>query len=63
MDQWRSHGAAQSPPELQSKRNRWWLEFREHTVTDVDVLPAVEFLLDKMKDTKTNSVFFDAMKR
>jgi len=26
-------------------------------------LAAIEFLLDKMKDTKTNSDFFDAMKR
>ncbi len=29
----------------------------------MDELAAIEFLLDKMKDTKTNSVFFDAMKR
>ena len=29
----------------------------------MDELSAVEFLLDKMKDTKTNSEFFDAMKR
>ncbi|MCB1624300.1 MAG: transcription termination factor Rho, partial [Pseudomonadales bacterium] len=27
------------------------------------VIDAMEFLLDKMKDTKTNSEFFDAMKR
>jgi transcription termination factor Rho len=26
-------------------------------------LAAIEFLLDKMKDTKTNADFFDAMKR
>jgi transcription termination factor Rho len=29
----------------------------------MDELAAVEFLLDKMKDTKTNADFFDAMKR
>jgi transcription termination factor Rho len=29
----------------------------------MDELAAIEFLLDKMKDTKTNSEFFDAMKR
>jgi transcription termination factor Rho len=29
----------------------------------MDELAAVEFLLDKMKDTKTNAEFFDAMKR
>ena len=29
----------------------------------MDELAAVEFLLDKMKDTKTNSDFFEAMKR
>jgi transcription termination factor Rho len=29
----------------------------------MDELAAVEFLLDKMKDTKTNGEFFDAMKR
>jgi len=29
----------------------------------MDELPAIEFLLDKMKDTKTNSDFFEAMKR
>ena len=29
----------------------------------MDELAAIEFLLDKMKDTKTNSDFFDAMKR
>ena len=29
----------------------------------MDELAAIEFLLDKMKDTKTNSVFFEAMKR
>jgi transcription termination factor Rho len=29
----------------------------------MDELAAIEFLLDKMKDTKTNQVFFEAMKR
>ncbi|MFO1426342.1 MAG: transcription termination factor Rho [Steroidobacteraceae bacterium] len=29
----------------------------------MDELAAIEFLLDKMKDTKTNTVFFEAMKR
>jgi transcription termination factor Rho len=29
----------------------------------MDELAAVEFLLDKMKDTKTNAEFFDSMKR
>ena len=29
----------------------------------MDELAAIEFLLDKMKDTKTNTNFFDAMKR
>jgi transcription termination factor Rho len=29
----------------------------------MDELAAVEFLLDKMKDTKTNGDFFDSMKR
>jgi transcription termination factor Rho len=29
----------------------------------MDELAAVEFLLDKMKDTKTNADFFDSMKR
>jgi transcription termination factor Rho len=29
----------------------------------MDELAAIEFLLDKMKDTKTNGDFFDAMKR
>jgi transcription termination factor Rho len=29
----------------------------------MDELAAVEFLLDKMKDTKTNGEFFDSMKR
>jgi transcription termination factor Rho len=29
----------------------------------MDELASIEFLLDKMKDTKTNADFFDAMKR
>ncbi|MGH8399891.1 MAG: transcription termination factor Rho, partial [Gammaproteobacteria bacterium] len=29
----------------------------------MDELAASEFLLDKLKDTKTNSEFFDSMKR
>ncbi|HYM36271.1 MAG TPA: transcription termination factor Rho, partial [Steroidobacteraceae bacterium] len=29
----------------------------------MDELAAIEFLLDKMKDTKTNGDFFEAMKR
>jgi len=29
----------------------------------MDELAAIEFLLGKMQDTKTNSQFFDAMKR
>jgi transcription termination factor Rho len=29
----------------------------------MDELAAIEFLIDKMKDTKTNGDFFDAMKR
>ena len=36
-----------------------------HPIGDprVDELAAIEFLLGKMKDTKTNADFFDAMKR
>jgi len=29
----------------------------------MDELAAIEFLIDKMKDTKTNGEFFEAMKR
>jgi transcription termination factor Rho len=29
----------------------------------MDELAAIEFLIDKMKDTKTNAEFFEAMKR
>jgi transcription termination factor Rho len=29
----------------------------------MDELASIEFLIDKMKDTKTNADFFDAMKR
>ena len=53
--------------------------FREELITDqgelakmwilrkllhpMDELAAIEFLLDKMKDTKSNGEFFEAMKR
>ena len=36
---------------------------REELIMPQDELAAIEFLLDKMKDTKTNSEFYDAMKR
>ncbi|MCS6948460.1 MAG: transcription termination factor Rho, partial [Steroidobacteraceae bacterium] len=29
----------------------------------MDELAAIEFLIDKMKDTKSNAEFFEAMKR
>ncbi len=29
----------------------------------MDELQAIEFLVDKLKDTKTNNEFFDSMKR
>ena len=38
----------------------WILRKLLHGMEDT---PAVEFLLDKLKDTKTNSEFFDSMKR
>jgi len=38
----------------------WILRMLLHPM---DELAAIEFLLDKMKDTKTNSEFFEAMKR
>jgi transcription termination factor Rho len=38
----------------------WILRKLLHGMED---LPAVEFLIDKLKDTKTNSEFFDSMKR
>jgi transcription termination factor Rho len=46
-----------SPEELQKI---WILRKLLHPM---DELAAIEFLLDKMKDTKTNAEFFDAMKR
>jgi transcription termination factor Rho len=45
------------PGELQKM---WILRKLLHPM---DELAAIEFLLDKMKDTKTNQVFFEAMKR
>jgi nitrogenase molybdenum-iron protein NifN len=45
-------------PDLLSKM--WILRKLLHPM---DELAAIEFLLDKMKDTKTNADFFDAMKR
>jgi len=38
----------------------WILRKLLHGMED---LPAVEFLIDKLKDTKTNNEFFDSMKR
>jgi transcription termination factor Rho len=38
----------------------WILRKLQHPM---DELAAIEFLLDKMKDTKTNGEFFEAMKR
>uniref|UniRef100_UPI002BF31BF7 transcription termination factor Rho n=1 Tax=Povalibacter sp. TaxID=1962978 RepID=UPI002BF31BF7 len=46
-----------SPDELQKI---WILRKLLHPM---DELAAIEFLIDKMKDTKTNGEFFDAMKR
>ncbi|NLG75575.1 MAG: transcription termination factor Rho [Xanthomonadaceae bacterium] len=46
-----------SPDELQKI---WILRKLLHPM---DELAAIEFLIDKMKDTKTNAEFFDAMKR
>ena len=45
------------PDELQKM---WILRKLLHPM---DELAAVEFLLNKMKDSKTNSAFFEAMKR
>jgi transcription termination factor Rho len=45
------------PDELQKM---WILRKLLHPM---DELAAMEFLLDKLKDTKTNAEFFDAMKR
>ncbi|GIR63972.1 MAG: hypothetical protein CM15mP68_6380 [Pseudomonadota bacterium] len=30
---------------------------------DMDDIAAIEFILDKLKETKTNSEFFDSMRR
>ena len=46
-----------SPEELQKM---WILRKLLHSM---DELAAMEFLLDKLKDTKTNAEFFDSMKR
>ena len=45
------------PEELQK---RWVLR---KVVHDMDEIAAVEFLLNKMKDTKTNNEFFESMKK
>ena len=37
-----------------------WLRFDDVDFGDV---PATEFILDKLKDTKTNDEFFQSMKR
>lgn len=46
-----------SPDELQKS---WILRKLLHSM---DELAAIEFLLDRLKDHKTNQEFFDAMKR
>ena len=33
------------------------------TLHDMDDIAAIEFILDKLKETKTNSEFFDSMRR
>ena len=38
----------------------WILRKLLHGMEDT---PAIEFLIDKLKDTKTNNEFFDSMKR
>ena len=45
------------PEELQKM---WVLR---KVVHDMDEIAAVEFLLNKMRDTKTNSEFFESMKK
>jgi len=45
------------PEELQKT---WILRKLVHSM---DEIAAIEFLLDRMKDTKTNASFFDKMKR
>ena len=54
-----AQGRAASPTRASSPKI-WILRKLLHPM---DELAAVEFLLDKMKDTKTNSEFFEAMKR
>jgi hypothetical protein len=48
-------------PEALLRRAKMWI--LRKLLHPVDELAAIEFLLDKMKDTKTNSEFFAAMKR
>ena len=45
------------PDELQKM---WVLR---KVVHDMDEVAAIEFLISKMKDTKTNAEFFESMKR
>jgi transcription termination factor Rho len=45
------------PDELQKM---WVLR---KVVHDMDEVAAIEFLISKMKDTKTNAAFFESMKR
>jgi transcription termination factor Rho len=45
------------PDELQKM---WVLR---KVVHDMDEIAAIEFLINKMKDTKTNAEFFESMKR
>ena len=45
------------PDELQKM---WVLR---KVVHDMDEIAAIEFLINKMKDTKTNTEFFESMKR
>ena len=39
------------------------LALEKSVVHDMDEIAAVEFLLNKMKDTKTNNEFFESMKK
>jgi transcription termination factor Rho len=48
-------------PEALLRRAKMWI--LRKLLHSMDELAAIEFLLDKMKDTKTNSEFFAAMKR
>ena len=45
------------PDELQ----KMWI--LRKVVHDMDEIAAIEFLINKMKETKTNSEFFESMKR